>query len=108
MSDTAPTIARHWRGYALRENAGAYVEHLRRDTLPKLESIDGFRGAYVLERDLGEEVAFVVLTLWSSLDAVRAFAGDDYETAVLPPEARRLLSRFEDTVDHFEVAVDAT
>jgi heme-degrading monooxygenase HmoA len=99
-------IARHWRGRAPRERADAYEEHLRRETLPRLREIDGHAGVYVLRRELDGEVEFLVLTLWESLDAVRAFAGDDYETAVVPPEARRLLASFDEKVVHYEVAVD--
>jgi heme-degrading monooxygenase HmoA len=96
-------IARLWRGTALRENADAYVAHLERETLPDLPGIEGHLGAYVLRRELGDEIEFAVLTLWDSLDAVRAFAGDEYETAVVPPEARRLLTRFDERVAHYEV-----
>jgi heme-degrading monooxygenase HmoA len=96
-------IGRLWRGTAQRENADAYVAHLERETLPALPGIEGHLGAYVLRRELGAEVEFVVLTIWESLDAVRAFAGDDYETAVVPPEARRLLTSFDERVAHYEI-----
>jgi hypothetical protein len=56
-------IARSWRGLARAEAAGAYLEHLRTDTLPRLRTIDGHRGAYVLRREAGDEVELVVLTL---------------------------------------------
>jgi heme-degrading monooxygenase HmoA len=102
------SVARVWRGFAARERADAYLEHLQRDTLPLLRGIDGHQGAYVLRRDGDGEVEFVVITLWDSLDAVRAFAGDDYEAAVVPPQARRLLSRFDERAAHYEVAVDST
>jgi heme-degrading monooxygenase HmoA len=96
-------IGRLWRGTARKENSDAYVAHLERETLPGLPAIEGHLGAYVLRREVGDEVEFVVFTLWDSLDAVRAFAGDDYETAVVPPEARRLLSSFEENVAHYEI-----
>ena len=98
-------IGRLWRGWASPDGAPAYEEHLRAATFPALARIDGHEGAYALRREAGSEVEFVVLTLWRSLDAVRAFAGDDYQVAVVPPEARRSLTRFDETVDHFEVAV---
>lgn len=82
---------RYRRGMAPRESADAYVEYLERDTLPALPAIEGHRGAYVLRRDLGKELEFVVLTLWDSLEAVRALAGDDFRTAVVPPAARAAL-----------------
>jgi hypothetical protein len=59
----------------------------------------------VLRRDSGDEVEFVVVNLFDSLDAVRAFAGPDYETAVFEPEARRLLARAEPRAIHYEVRV---
>jgi heme-degrading monooxygenase HmoA len=99
-------IGRHWRGFAPHETAQAYLEHLRESTLPSLRDIVGHRGATVLKRRVDGEVEFVVLTFWDSLDAVRAFAGDDYEAAVVPPEARELLAEFDDRVVHYEVAVE--
>jgi heme-degrading monooxygenase HmoA len=99
-------IGRHWRGLARREAADHYVEHLRRETLPALGAIEGFGGAYVLRRESGDEVEFVVLTLWDSLDSVRAFAGDDLERAVVPPAAQALLSSYDDTVLHYDVVID--
>jgi heme-degrading monooxygenase HmoA len=98
-------IGRHWRGFAPHETAEAYLEHLRESTLRSLRSITGHRGATVLKRHVDGEVEFVVLTYWDSLDAVRSFAGDDYEAAVVPPEARKLLAEFDDRVAHYEVAV---
>ena len=60
---------------------------------------------YVLRRDSSDRVAFAVLTLWESLEAIRAFAGDDYEIAVVPPAARRVLGGFDERVAHYEVAI---
>jgi heme-degrading monooxygenase HmoA len=96
-------IGRVWHGSTRAANASA--EHLQRETLPLLAEIEGHRGAYVLRRDADDEAQFIVLTLWESLDAVRAFAGADYEIAVIPPEARALLVRFAQTAIHYEVAI---
>jgi heme-degrading monooxygenase HmoA len=98
-------IGRLWRGWTTAELAPGYVAHLRQATFPALARIDGHEGAYALRRNRDDEVEFVVLTLWRSLDAVRAFAGDDYEVAVVPPEAERVLTRFDHIVAHFEVAL---
>lgn len=95
-------IARIWHGWAERENADAYEALLRAEVLPGIERVDGYRGAYLLRTD-GAEVEFVTVTLWETLDAIRAFAGDDYERAVVPPEARRLLERFDERSRHYEV-----
>ena len=95
-------IARIWHGWATPENADAYEALLRADVLPGIERIDGYRGAYVL-RTGDAEVEFVTVTLWDTFDAIRAFAGDDYARAVVPPEARRLLERFDERSLHYEV-----
>jgi heme-degrading monooxygenase HmoA len=99
-------IARTWQGWTSAENAGPYEQHLRGHILPGIERLDGSRGAYLLRRDLVDGVQFMTVTLWDSLDAVRAFAGDDYEAAVVPPEARALLERFDERSVHYEVLVE--
>ena len=67
---------------------------------------DGFRSADLLRHNGGDEVAFVTITRFDSLDAVRAFAGDDYETAVVEPEARALLTRFDARATHYEIVLE--
>ena len=98
-------IGRLWRGWATPDEAGAYQEHLLQATLPALEAISGYRGAYVLRRDVVDEVEFVVVTLWDSIDAVRQFAGEEYELAVVPPAARAVLKRYDEHVLHYDVAI---
>ena len=96
-------IARHWRGWTNLQNADSYETLLKTHVLPGLAKIAGYRGGYVLRDDTADEVEFVVINLFDSLDAVRAFAGPDYTTAVFEPEARRLLSRIETRAHHYEV-----
>jgi heme-degrading monooxygenase HmoA len=99
-------IARIWHGWTAPENAGAYEELLRTRVFPWIgDTVEGFRGAYLLRDDGGDEVEFVTLTLFDSLDAVRAFAGDDYETAVVLPEADALLSRYDRRSRHYETLI---
>ena len=98
-------IGRFWRGWTTRERADAYEELLRTKILPGIHRIDGCRGAYLLRRDVEEGVEFATMTLWESLDAVRAFAGARYEVAVVPPEARAVLARFDETSAHYEILV---
>lgn len=100
-------IARHWRGWTTCENADAYEQLLRGRVLPNVAKVEGHRGSMILRRTVGEEVEFVVLNLFESLDAVRRFAGADYGVAVFEPEAERLLSRIEPFADHFEVREDS-
>ena len=99
-------IARLWHGWARGQDADRYEELLRKDVLPGLHRIEGYLGGYLLRRK-GEEVEFVTVTLWSSLDAVRVFAGPDYEAAVVPPEARALLDRFDERSVHYDVRAQA-
>ena len=100
-------IGRIWHGWASPENADAYEELLRAHVLPGIHRITGYRGATLLRRDGEDEVEFVTLTFFESLDAVRAFAGADYEVAVVPPEARALLHRFDERSRHYEVVLEA-
>jgi heme-degrading monooxygenase HmoA len=99
-------IARIWHGWTTPEDADAYEELLRSEVLPAIRRIDGARGAYVLRDPVEAEVEFVTITLWDSVDAVRAFAGDDYELAVVPPPARRLLTRFDERSRHYEAVIE--
>jgi heme-degrading monooxygenase HmoA len=71
--------------------------------LPELRQISGYRGGYVLRSDEADEVEFVVVNLFESLEDVRRFAGEDYATPVFEPEARLLLSRVEQIARHYEV-----
>jgi heme-degrading monooxygenase HmoA len=96
-------IVRAWRGHAGIADAQAYPTHLLRSVRPKLEQLAGFRGLYLLGRRDLEEIEFLVLTLWDSMDAIRAFAGEQPELAVVEPEARAALLRFDDNVKHYEV-----
>lgn len=96
-------VVRAWRGYAAAADAQAYPEYLLHSVRPKLGQLAGFRGLYLLQRRGLAEIEFLVLTVWDSMDAVRAFAGDQPDLAVVEPEARAALVRFDDTVNHYEV-----
>ena len=97
-------ITRLWRGWTATEDADAYEQFLLAELFPSMREIPGFRGADVLRRLDGDEVAFVTLTRFDSLAAVRAFAGDDYEVPVLEPQALALLSHYEKRALHFDTA----
>lgn len=99
-------IARTWRGAAEPANADRYIAHLRERTLPVLSQIPGYRGAYVMRHTSGSQVEFMVVTLWESLEAIRAFTGADAGAAVVPPEARALLASFDDRAVHWDVVLD--
>lgn len=96
-------IARHWRGWTKAEDADAYEGFLKQKVLPGLARIEGYQGGYVLRRDGGADAEFLVINFFESLEAVKRFAGADYETPVFEPEAKALLSRIEDFASHYEV-----
>ena len=97
-------IVRSWRGFAPRTTAEAYVQHLHEDVMPVLDDIPGYQGLQILRRNIGEDdVEFVVLTTWASMDAIRQFAGDQPEVAVVASAARAALSRWDERVRHYHV-----
>ncbi|MHC4515932.1 MAG: antibiotic biosynthesis monooxygenase [Planctomycetota bacterium] len=100
-------IVRSWQGFAPRENADPYVQHLRADVFPVLDDIPGYQGIQILRRDANDEVEFVVLTTWASMDAIRRFTGDQPEVAVVAAVARALLSHWDEEVHHYDVAYAA-
>lgn len=97
-------ISRIWHGWTSRENAAAYEELLKAEILPGIASrkIRGLQGAHLLRRDVPDGVEFVTILWFESLDAVREFAGEDYEAAVVPEKARRLLAGFDARSAHYE------
>jgi heme-degrading monooxygenase HmoA len=100
-------IGRVWHGWTTLANADAYESLLRGEIFVGIarRQIAGYRGIRLLRRVLPNEVEFVTIMWFESLEAVRAFAGDDYESAVVPPKARALLSRFDERSQHYEVRI---
>jgi heme-degrading monooxygenase HmoA len=99
-------IARLWHGVTSPENANEYEDLLRREILPGIHRVEGYRGAYLLRREVPEGAEFVTLTLFDSMEAVRRFAGDDVERAVVPQEARKFLARFDQRSAHYTILVE--
>ena len=101
-------IARIWRGWALPSNADAYESLLKTEIFVGIKDrhILGYRGIQLLRRKVGDEVEFVTVMWFDSIEAVRIFAGEDYEVAVVPPKARALLSRFDARSQHYEVRAE--
>ena len=97
-------IARIWHGYTRPEHADAYESMLKPELLPGIGKVKGYRGSYLLRRSAGAEIEFVTIMLWDSIDAIRAVTGPDYETAVIPEERRRYLSRCDPKSLHYEIA----
>ncbi len=95
-------IARTWRGVVRRDDAEQYAQYIHETGFAEYGETAGNRGAWMLRRDDGDRTEFVTLSLWDSKDAIRAFAGDDIEAAVLYPEDERYLIGAS-TVAHYEV-----
>jgi heme-degrading monooxygenase HmoA len=96
-------IARIWRGETTAANADAYLDYLRRTSITETPTIPGNRGMQILRRITGDRAEFLTIILWDSLDAIRAFAGDEIETAVFYPEDDAYLVRKDLTVTHYDV-----
>lgn len=101
-------ISRIWHGWTSRENASAYEQLLQEEILPAIAKrlISGYRGAHLLRRESGNEIEFITILWFDSIDTVREFAGADYEHAVVPEKAQRLLSRYDDRSAHYETIVE--
>ena len=94
---------RAWKARSTVEKANEYFEYATSKVFPTLDSIEGYRGAFLLRRAVDSAIEIVVLTLWESMEAVRRFAGVKPEKAVVEPEARAVLTSFDESVTHFEV-----
>jgi heme-degrading monooxygenase HmoA len=101
-------ISRIWHGWTTLENADAYEALLKEEIFVGIQDrhISGYRGIQLLRRSLTDEVEFVTIMQFDSLEAVRAFAGEDHEIAVVPPKARTLLARFDPRSQHYEVRAE--
>ena len=96
-------IARSWHGRVPLNRATDYEAYLRKTGLADYERVPGNRGVYVLRRDEGDVTHFTTLTFWDSVDAIRAFAGADYERARYYPEDDAYLLEREPFVTHYTV-----
>jgi heme-degrading monooxygenase HmoA len=96
-------IARIWRGPVPKARKAEYADYMEETGLKEYADTPGNRGIWMLAQDKGDEVEFVMLTLWESWDAIRAFAGEDYEKAVYYDKDRAFLTRMDEKVEHFEV-----
>jgi heme-degrading monooxygenase HmoA len=100
-------ISRIWHGWTTKSNGDVYEGLLREEIFVGIKNrhIKGFKSIQLLRREVGEEVEFITIMEFDSLDAVREFAGEDYEAAVVPPKARTVLSRFDQRSQHYEIRV---
>ena len=106
MSDSI--LVRIWHGWTNQSNADAYEALLKEEIFVGIgdRHIPGYHGIRLLRRNLGSEVEFVTIMTFDGLDAVRQFAGEDYEAAVVPPKARALLAHFDERSQHYELRAE--
>jgi heme-degrading monooxygenase HmoA len=96
-------VARYWSARARRDTAPQYAQHFTQRVLPVLQKVDGYVTATVLQREVGLSIEIVVITYWQSLDAIRGFAGDDLDMAVVAADATPLFSDYDRRVRHYDV-----
>jgi antibiotic biosynthesis monooxygenase (ABM) superfamily enzyme len=96
-------IARIWHGRTKPEHADAYEAMLKPELLPGVGKMKGFHHSYLLRRDLGSEVEFITVMFFDSIDAIRAIAGQDYETSIIPEERKKYLCYHDAKAAHYEV-----
>ncbi len=98
-------ITRIWHGWTTPENADAYEALLKEEVFVGIQNrhMAGFLGIELLRRNLNTEAEFITIMSFDSLEAVRVFAGNDYEAAVVPPKARALLKRCDERSQHYEI-----
>jgi antibiotic biosynthesis monooxygenase (ABM) superfamily enzyme len=99
-------IGRIWHGWTTPQNAEKYERLLKDEIFSAIaeKKVRGYKGIQLLRRPLeGEEVEFVTIMWFDSWDAVRQFAGEDYERAYVPPAAREVLARFDERSQHYEI-----
>lgn len=101
-------ISRIWHGWTTRGNADKYEAMLKEEIFVGIQNrhIRGFKGIQLLRREVRDEVEFVTIMLFDSLDAVREFAGEDYEMAVVPEKARAVLLHFDERSQHYEIRAE--
>ena len=102
-------ISRIWHGWTTPGNADKFEAMLKEEIFVGIQNrhIRGFKGTQLLRRQVGEEVEFVTIMVFDSLDAVREFAGEDYELAVVPKNARAVLSHFDARSQHYEIRAES-
>jgi heme-degrading monooxygenase HmoA len=101
-------ISRVWHGWTRPDKADAYETLLKDEIFPGIQNrqIAGYKGIQLWRRDVGDEVEFITVMWFESIEAIRAFAGEDYAAAVVPPKARELLVRFDERSQHYDVKAE--
>src|SRR4051812_3455660 len=101
-------IARNWTGVVKPERSADYLHHLQNDTLKKLSSIKGFLNASILKRVVTDGIEYLVVTYWDNMEAIKEFAGDTADIAVVPAIAQEMMVRYDPVVRHYEEVLTLT
>lgn len=96
-------ISRHWIGIIRKEHVNDYIDHLEKIVLPNLSATEGLKNSYYLKREIKEGVEFLIVTEWESVDAIKLFAGPDFEKAVIDPYAKSLMVTYDKRVRHYTI-----
>ena len=101
-------IARQWVGETLESDANTYAEYLKETVVNEISDTQGNKGVWLLRRVREGRAEFIVLSIWDSLESIKAFAGNEYENAVYYPEDKKFLLKLPPHVSHYKVLVSAT
>jgi heme-degrading monooxygenase HmoA len=96
-------ISRHWIGIVKNDRVADYLAHLDETVFPHLTSIDGLKNAYYLKRPVKEGMEFLIVTEWESVEAIKIFAGQDYEKSVVDPYAQAMMVTYDRKVRHYTI-----
>ncbi|MGD8313442.1 MAG: hypothetical protein PVJ11_02245 [Syntrophobacterales bacterium] len=98
-------IGRIWHGWTKPQNADEYEQLLKEEIFPGIaaKKVSGYKGIQLFRRPLNNETEFITIMWFESWDAVKQFAGEDYEQAYVPPKAREVLQRFDERSQHYEI-----
>ena len=99
-------IERHWKGTAKPGEDKNYISHLLEDTFPQLSAMKGFVRASILNRPVDGGTEFLIVTVWESIEAIKQFAGETPETAVVPYVVQQMMVGYDNTALHYEVAAN--
>ena len=99
---------RLWHGWTTPQNAPIYEKMLKEEIFKSIDErgIKGYQRIQLFRHDKEDEVEFITIMYFKTLDSIREFAGDDYQVAVVPPKARAILSHYDERVDIFELKAD--
>ncbi len=101
-------ISRIWHGYTTKENSDTYESLLQKEIFVGIANrkIDGYKGIQLLRRELPTGTEFITIMWFDTIDSVKKFAGEDYEKAVVPEAAQKVLTHYDKRSAHYIVRTD--